>query len=333
VAAGQDDDAGAAAPKAQAKVEVTPVVAASKEVAPAPMPAPAPAVAPPAPKAAAPERPQKPRLVAKVETVQSPAWVDRRGVRASVKPGWALLAGDRLTTGPDGRAELTLPGSAKLKVGGDTSVQFAETSALGLQPVGAERKLLRLNKGIVQFAAPTMARAGLGPLSITLGDSGDAKVINGQIFTRVSNGETVVGLIDGVTEVRGAGFNEHMDKPESFVTIPAGGKPRPVTDIAKEKLAWWLSQVDTVHDRAVLVAGGGWDVGLRTGYDLQDLRDTARMLQAKGFPSEVTSVQEPGRRLWYRLAVRRFATENDARMFSQALRGLGFKDAWVMPPA
>src|SRR2546428_10130535 len=41
----------------------------------------------------------KPRLVAKIETIQSPAWVERRGVRASIKPGWAILAGDRIVTG------------------------------------------------------------------------------------------------------------------------------------------------------------------------------------------------------------------------------------------
>jgi hypothetical protein len=337
----------AAAPATKPTVEIPkPVTETPKPAAETPKPvvappavaaAPAPAVAPPrAPAASAPQRSvnAKPRLVAKIEQVQPPSWVERRGVRASIKPGWAVLAGDRLITGPEGRAQLTLPGNAKLKVGSDTSIEFSETNALAIQPAGTDRKLLRVTRGVVDFTAPAVQRAALGPLVVSLGYSTDARVMNGQIWARVASNEIVVALLDGVTDLRGPGFSQRLDKRETFITVPAsGGTPRPAIDVAKEKLAWWLAQVEEVHGKAILVAGGGWDVGLRTGYDLADLQDVARMLQQKGFPSEVTPVREPGRKLWYRLAVRRFASENDARGFAQTARGLGFKDAWVMPPA
>ena len=326
---------------ASAAPKAAPVVAPPPAPVADAAPAPAPAAAPPAPKPTlvagpAPARSinVKPRLVAKIESVQPPAWVERRGLRASVKPGWAILAGDRLVTGGDGRALLTLPGDAKLKVGSDSGIEFADTNALAVQPAGTERKLLRVTRGVVDFVGPVLQRAGFGPLTVSLGYSLDARVTSGQIWARVSPTETVVALIDGVTDLRGASFSQRLDKPETFVTVSgSGGGGHPPADIAKEKLAFWLAQVETVRGKAMLVAGGGWDVGLRTGYDLRDLQDVARMLQDKGFPSEVTPVVEPGRKTWYRLAVRRFASENDARGFAQTARGLGFKDAWVMPPA
>lgn len=269
----------------------------------------------------------RPPVVAKVERLQLPAWVERAGVKAGIKPGWAIYAGDRLTTGADGRISLTVVGDAKLQVGGDTEILFTDATAAAEEATS----LIKVSRGVFQFTAPAIGRAE-GTLLI-VGPETSATVFAGQVWGRADFQQELIVLMSGSVEVRGPQTPAvQMTQPETVMVMQAGQAGLPVIPVAKEKLARWLGQVEAVAGNPTLTAAGVWDVGLLSGYGLKQMEDIACALQSRGVPSEISEVRETGKKTWYRLVVRRFATRRDAADFARNGKVYGVKDPWILLP-
>lgn len=269
----------------------------------------------------------KPPIVAKVESLQLPVWVERGGVKAGVKAGWAIYAGDRVITGEDARISLTVVGDARLKLGGNAEMEFTDAKAAVVEAAS----LFKVSRGAFQFTAPVISRPE-GTLFV-IGTDISATVYGGQVWGKADFKQNLLVLMQGSVEVRGAKIRtSQMTKPETVMMIPAGGKPRPVIPVAREKLARWLAQVETVAGQPSLTAGGLWDVSLGSGYKLKDLEEMACAMQSRGVPSEISEVRETGKKTWYRVVVRRFASRDDAVGFARTGKNFGAKDAWVLLP-
>lgn len=269
----------------------------------------------------------KPPVVAKVESLQLPVWVERGGIKTGVKAGWALYAGDRLMTGATGRLSLTLVGDARLMLSGNAAMEFTDAKAA----VEEAASLFKVSRGAFQFTAPVISRPE-GTLLI-LGTKINTTVFGGQVWGRVNFNRGLLVLMAGSVEVSGPKFAAvRMTKPESVMVITEGGRAQPVIPVAKEKLAQWLGQVQPVARQPALTAGGLWDVSLGSGYQLKELEELACAMQSRGVPSEISEVRETGKKSWYRVVVRRFATRDDAIEFARTGKNYGAKDAWVLLP-
>lgn len=313
---------------------------AAAETAQVPADAAAPAAQPdlPPPLEAAPAAPPPPsgfvpaakqEIIARVEKVQFPAWVERGGIRASIKSGWAIFTADRILTGSDGRVELGTAGGGDLKIGGDADVRM--TPAFEFTG-GSEPSLLTVRRGSVQYAA-SMTRTGTAGTTLEFGDAITANVVSGRMVGRVDSSEAMIALVDAVVKISGPKLNPGtMREPGTFLRVPRQGRAQTVTKVPDERLARWLSQAQSISGRPALTAEGTWDVSLNSGYGLKQLETMACRVQRRGFPAEIYPVKEPGKLTWYRVVVRRFATKGDAVNFLGTAKALGSEEPWVLVP-
>jgi hypothetical protein len=314
--------------------EPTPKDADAPATAPAPDAAPAatPADTPQAPTAAAPRfiPTGKPLIIARVEKVQFPAWVERAGIRAGIKAGWAVYTSDRIITGSDGRVELATAGEGRLKIGGDAEVQMTE--AYEFTGGQVEPSMFKVRRGAYQFTGPMVKTASAGTV-VEIGDEINAVVLGGQIVGRVDGSESVMALVDGIVRVSGAKLNPGtMREPSTFLRVPRVGKAQPVTGAPSASVARWAASAQMVANRPTLSGNSEWDVSLNSGYNQRQLEDMACRINRRGIPTEIYPVKEPGKLVWYRVVVRRFATKNDAVNFLNMAKSLGSKEPWVLVP-
>lgn len=274
----------------------------------------------------------KPPVVAKVESLQFPAWVEREGIKAGIKAGWAIYAGDRVITGANGRVALTVVGDGQLKLGGDSVAAFTTVDLSNVVTEGQEPSLFRIEQGVFHFTAPAVTRGERGT-GIEIGAGITANVVGGQIVGKSDSGQDQIGLIDGSVAISGAKIAPgRMNKPETMMVIPRNGRAQPVSPMAQEKMAQWLAQTETQSSRPSLTADGVWDVSIGSGYNQKELETLACRIQGRGYPAEMYPVREPGKQVWYRVVVRRFASKTDAGSFIKTAQGLGSKTAWVLLP-
>ena len=301
-----------------AQPETTPLSATAK-----------PAAAPPSPPAAPLILSSKPRIVAKVESVQFPVWVERGGVKAAMKAGWAIYTSDRITTGPEGRLVLGIVGEGRMMIAGGSEVIMAPAyEATG----GPEPALLTLQRGSFRFSAP-LVRSGLPGLLLEIGQGIHANVMGGNIFAKADGEEDLLALIDGWVQIGGKKLNPgSMKTPDTFLRVPRLGRASPVAATSGERTARWLSGTELVKGRPALDAAGAWDVSLNSGYNLKILETMACRIQSRGFPSEIYPVREPGKQVWYRVVVRRFKSRSDAIDFLGTAKALGSREPWVLIP-
>lgn len=317
----QPIESGAATPATPEK----PFIASGDEAPVLPPPPPPPVAA-----AAAPLVPSdKPRIVAKVETVQFPAWVERGGVKAAIKAGWAIYTSDRVVTGPEGRLVLSTVGEGRVQVAG--SALLAMTPAYE-STGGPEPALFTLQSGAISITAP-MVRGGTPGLPVQVGAGIAADVIGGQVFAKADASEDLLALVDGVVGVSGPKLNPGtMKTADTFLRVPRSGRPSPVASTNEGTVARWLSGTALARDKPVLDAAGAWDVSLNSGYNVKLLETMACRIQARGYPTEIYPVREPGKQVWYRVVVRRFKSKSDAVDFLGTAKSLGSREPWVLIP-
>jgi hypothetical protein len=315
-------DEGAAA--TQPAPEAAPQAPATNGVGPATSATPAPAAAPrfiPT---------GKPQIIARFEKVQFPAWVERAGIRAGIKVGWAVYTSDRIITGADGRVELATAGEGRLKIGGDSLVEMTE--AYEFTGGQVEPSMFKVRRGAYQFTGPMVRNANAGTV-VEIGDEITANVLGGQVAGRVDGTESVMALVDGVVRVSGAKLNPGtMREPATFLRVPRVGKASPVSGAPSSSIARWVAAAQPVSGRPTLSGNSDWDVSLNSGYNQRQLEDMACRINRRGIPTEIYPVKEPGKLTWYRVVVRRFATKNDAVNFLNTAKSLGSKEPWVLVP-
>lgn len=271
-------------------------------------------------------QPGRPPIVGKVDLVQVPVWVERGGIRASVKAGWAIFAGDRLFTGPEGRLQLSLAGDGKLKLSGNAEIAFAAPA--DNKTVG-EAPLFDVRGGVFQFTAPIVERADAPGTIITLNGVASANLRGGQVVGK----QDTICLIDGAAVITGAGqTSATMNQPQTVVNVTPAGKVLAPIPMPQERLAQWVSNAQPVNGKPALHAEGTWDVSLNSGYNLKELETMACRIQKRGYPSEIYPVREPGKQVWYRVVVRRFSSKAEAVQFLGTARELGAKEPWVLLP-
>lgn len=272
----------------------------------------------------------KPSIIARVEKVQFPAWVERGGIKAGIKAGWAIYTSDHVVTGTEGRVELGAPGSGKLNIGGDTHVEFTE--AYEFTGGNVEPSLFTLHRGSFTYSG-AVVRSGTPGTLIELDGGISANVLGGQVYGQSNSDEAMLLLVDGAVQVSGPKLNPGtMRQPATFLRVPRAGRANPVTQAPSERIARWVSAPAVVASRPTLSGDGSWDVSLNSGYSVKQLEEMACRVQKRGFPSEIYPVKEPGKLTWYRVVVRRFATKGDAVNFLGTAKALGSKEPWVLVP-
>lgn len=318
---------GAPTPKEDvASIDAAQEQSSAPDLSPPPKQAPPPASVPPA---AIFVPVNKVAIVAKVDSVQFPAWIERGGVRAGIKAGWAIYTGDRITTGGEGRVQLSILGEGKMKIAGRADVQLAPNQRSEDPDIAPP--LATVRRGTVLVSS---LRGDIGGTTLLVGDALQATLAGGEVLLQSTDTEDTLALIDGSVLVSGPKINPGtMTQARSYMRIPRRGRASPVSRATAERVAQWVSPTQPAAGRPAVKAEGLWDVSLNSGYDLKKLETMACRIQDRGIPGEISTIREPGKKPWYRVVVRRFATRDDAVAFLGTAKSLGATQPWVLLPS
>ena len=255
---------------------------------------------------------------ATVASIQTPAWIERAGARAPLRPGETLTSSDVLETGKDGRIHVALPDGSTLKLGQEARVALEQLISPET-PEGLFRGTLNVLRGAFRFTTNKVARVtqrrevNIQIASITVAIRGT------DIWGRSNTEADLVCLIEGHIRVDHAGTGTvPMDTPLSFFVAPKNAAPKAIAAVDPKKLQTWAAETEFAPARGVLTPEGGWGVQLGVFDDERGARRLQKNIESAGYPAIFTAMPGKAR---YRVSVAGFSTLVEAKVFAREMRG------------
>jgi len=251
-----------------------------------------------------------------VEGVQSPAWVEHGGYSAPLAPGMALVAGDRVRTGPDSRLLVKLSEGSHVRLGANASLTI---SALEPKHHGVFEAAMSVLRGAFRFTTDELAKARRRNVSITF-DTVTAGIRGTDLWGSSTPDKQIVCLIEGKIEVRpGNEAAITMDQPLQFYRREKG-KSLPVGRVSAKQLAIWAAETEIQKGAGAALRGGKWKLTLATMRNEGDALDLYVGLRAAGYPAGIYPGEVRGRRV-YRVRITQLPSRNEAEALAGRLRG------------
>jgi len=257
-----------------------------------------------------------------VEALQSPAWVERGGVRTPLAVGMPLRQGDRLASGDGARIMLRMPEGSAIKLG--------EHAGFVLERIGERRDpegplvqaALDVLRGAFRFT--TQAFGGYrGRRAIDVRVATVTAGIRGtDLWGKAADNRDIVCLIEGRIQVQREGETAFaMDQPLSFYIAPRGQPALPVQPVPAQQLVQWAAETDLQAGGGQARRGGRWRVDvarLATQAEALQLYD---QLREAGYPAEILPLTAE-RGYDYSVRVRSLASESEAAALAARMKAL-----------
>ena len=263
-----------------------------------------------------------------IEKLQTPAWVERNGVKRPAWAGMRLHSGDQLFTGADARVQLRLDEGSLVKLGENAEFHLRTFA----RPAGKTTRFsgfLDVLKGAFRFTTTAISRRHQRDLSVRIA-AVTAGIRGTDVWGKAAEDRDIVCLIEGRIEVRrGSDAPFTMSDPLTFYIAPKDAPALPVAPVDPEQLRLWARETETQTFGAVLSAGGRWAVQLSSHITQAFALSEMRALQEAGIPGDVETATV-GDRTWYRLVIKGFENRDEASVFAeQAGERLGARGARV----
>jgi len=252
-----------------------------------------------------------------VDAVQYPAWLERRGLEVPLRPGIALEAADRVSTGEGARVQMRLSEGSTVKLG-----ERAQFVVERVEDRGVLKAALSVIAGAFRFTSQAARQAAgrevsVKVKSVTIGIRGT------DVWGKSSAERDLACLLEGRITVGSEGNpTVTLEQPLDFYEKPTGAAPR-VARVDQKQVDEWAKETEPQDDGPVSRGGGKWTV-VAGKYTVRDgARAAVRDLRARGYPAELAGGErdEP-----YRAQIRGLAGEAQARALMSNLRdmpGLG----------
>lgn len=263
-----------------------------------------------------------------VESVISPAWVERGGTRQPLATGMTLESKDRVHTGEGARALLRLSEGSAVKLGANALLAVddllekkgASAQKLVTATLDVVRGAFRFTTGV--FGTPGAERdIRIKLVTVTAGIRGT------DVWGKTETERDIVCLVEGRVAVEHSGQRFTMQEPLSFFIAPRQGKPGPVAPVSKQQLDQWVEETEIRDGRGSIRSGGRYAVDLTGTVDqvvAMQIRDKALVA---GFPAEIESVNSGYGSSEYRARIANLPTMKDAQAVAEKLKSQGFAAA------
>ncbi len=221
---------------------------------------------------------------ATVEAVQSPAWVNRDGLRLPLSAGAALSNGDEVVTGVNARARLRLADGSIVKLGENARLRIES-----LDLAAGAKRLLR----------------------------GTLRVLDGAF--RTAPGRGVVVRIEGEITVtpRGAAPLPMRDAL-TFYQAPRTGAPS-IQPVPMDLLTEWAQQTEIQPNRGSLSTSGRWTLSIARFDNQDDALALYDSLRRDGYPARIRPKPVAGGQR-YHVRLEGFASRAEAEALGARMR-------------
>jgi len=258
----------------------------------------------------------------RVESVLSPAWVERAGGRLPLSPGLELRAGDRVVTGAGARALLRMPEGSSVKLGENASMHIEQLAASGRGRGTFMQAALGIASGAFRFTTTSVERLrGRRDVAIRF-PTVTAGIRGTDVWGRSDSDREIVCLIDGeVTVLRGADAPLALNTPLSFYVAPTNAPALPVAPVDPAQLAIWATETEIAPGAGAMVLHGRWRVVAATVAQPEEALAVYDALRAAGFAPDILPTTNPEQRQ-YSVRISRLATQADAQQIAARLANL-----------
>ena len=220
-----------------------------------------------------------------LDSVQSPAWVDRDGQRLPATPGMTLKNRDRLLTGNESRAIVQLGDGSAVKLGANSQIDF---NAMDRKPGGPFTAALdvatgafRLTTDILRkFRSPRAINVRVG--TVTAGIRGT------DLWGRSNEDRDLICLLEGRIYVsHPQGEAAELNEPRQFYAAAPGQAPGPVTFVDPEQLREWAQTTELQGSAPTLRRSGLWAVMAGNAGNEEDALAAYDRLTGAGYPVRI----------------------------------------------
>jgi hypothetical protein len=255
-----------------------------------------------------------------VEAVQSPAWVERAGVREPLAVGMLLRNSDRVVSGDDARIVLRMPEGSLVKLGSQAQ--------LALDRLGVQRELdgtlvtatLDVLRGAFRFTTQAATRfRGRRQIDVRIATI-TAGIRGTDVWGKAADDRDIVCLIEGRISVqRGTEAAFVMDQPLSFYIAPKNEPALPVQPVPPEQLQKWALETDMQPGAGGAHRNGRWRIDLALARTQAEALALYDRLREAGYPAEIRPVKDD-QGYAYAIAIRHLADEAEAAALAARLK-------------
>jgi hypothetical protein len=192
-----------------------------------------------------------------VESVLSPAWVERsNGRREPLVPGAALGSKDKVHTGDGGRAMLRLAEGSAIKLGESAMLSVDDLAQTTDAKGGIVAASLDVVRGAFRFTTGLLAKPSaqrdvrIRVNTVTVGIRGT------DVWGRSEDERDIVCLLEGrITVTHGAAQFE-MQQANSFYIAPRTGEAQPPSSVSPQQVKEWSEETEILPGTGAVRARG-----------------------------------------------------------------------------
>ena len=265
-----------------------------------------------------------------VESVTSPAWVTRNGMRTPMAPGRVIDTGEVVVTGAGARVLLRLEDGSRVKLGENARFFVADAARKGGDG-GLFQATLRVVTGAFRFTTAAVAKLAMKrEIDIRL-PTVTAGIRGTDLWGKATEDREFIALIEGKIGVRRDGGEEViLDRPLSVFDAPKGAPTPPVSPIEQALLARYAQETEIQPGTGSLSAGGKWKVQAVSSAEEATALAAYDRLRDAGYPAEIDP-KGRGKALTYRVRVAGLASNVEAAALAVRLKTeFGFEAVSVL---
>src|SRR3954468_13553554 len=191
---------------------------------------------------------------ARVDVVQSPAWLERGGRTVPLAPGTVLQPQDRLVTGANARVRLKLVEGSAVRLGENASFTVER-----LENRNVFQAALSVLSGAFRFTTDTLLKGrsrdvAIRVKNVTVGIRGT------DVWGKSTDARDLVCLLEGSVTVGSEGNpNVTLDRRLDFYQKPRGGAPQ-VASVDEKQVEEWSKETAIEGESPGDTEGKGWRV-------------------------------------------------------------------------
>lgn len=194
---------------------------------------------------------------ATVDTVRMPAWLERDGRSQPLAVGMEVRNGDRIRTGPQARAYLSLAEGSTVKLGENAVLNFHSRS---LKPASNFKGALDVLAGAFRFTTQALQRMrSQRDVTIRVGTA-TAGIRGTDLWGKSDALRDLILLIEGSVEVRHAGATFEMAEPLTYFSAPRNAPSQALTRVDPESFRQWARETEVLPGDGAARRGGKWIV-------------------------------------------------------------------------
>lgn len=255
---------------------------------------------------------------ATVAAVQAPAWIERGGRTVPLAVGMEIRNGDRVRTGDEARAYLTLAEGSTVKLGANARLALFSMST---KPQTQFKGALDVLTGAFRFTTDALKRVKSREIMVRVGTA-TAGIRGTDIWGRSTAREDLITLIEGKIDVWHAALPEtlSMSEPMTFIVAPKGQAPNPVAAVDSEQFRQWAQETEIDKGQGAARSGGKWKLALGRYATEADALMQYDAVRGAGYAAAIRPVAAAGGGWNYEVMVPGFPDEGEAMAAAARLK-------------